>query len=241
LAILPGSFISMRGVRRLPQNATFLLACLGLTLGVLPAASPADFERDIRPIFETHCYSCHGPANQLSELRLDRKADALRGGGSGVAAVVPHKSAESLLIRYVAGIDDKTVMPPQGLPRLSEQQIGLLRTWIDAGAEWPGDETAASGHDDKPDGRNHWAFQPRTHPQPPRIEDSALRERTRNPIDNFVFSRLEKRGWQPNPRAKPHELLRRVYLDLTGLPPTIAEQDAFYQNPSRESSRRGGG
>ncbi|MDA1313263.1 MAG: PSD1 and planctomycete cytochrome C domain-containing protein [Acidobacteria bacterium] len=225
----------MRGISLLHQNITVLLACLGIALGVPPAASVADFERDIRPIFETHCYSCHGLDNQLSEFRLDRKSDALRGGGSGAAAIVPHKSAESLLIRYVTGIDDKTVMPPQGLPRLSEQQIGLLRTWIDAGAEWPGDEAASSGHDEKPDGRNHWAFLPRTQPEPPRIEDSALRERVRNPIDNFVFSRLEKRGWRPNPRAKPHELLRRVYLDLSGLPPTISEQDAFYQNPSREA------
>lgn len=219
-----------------PCRKTVLrIACIGIAVSGLRAAPPPDFESDIRPIFEAHCYTCHGPENQLSEYRLDRESDALRGGGSGVPAIVPHKSSESLLIRYVAGIDEKTVMPPQGLPRLSEQQIELLRAWIDAGAEWPGDVTEQSEHGDKPDGRNHWAFQPRKHPQPPRIEDDALRGRVSNPIDNFVFSRLEKRGWRPNPRAKPHQLLRRVHLDLSGLPPTIEEQEAFYRDPSRRA------
>jgi len=210
---------------------SFLLLALLFTVSPVLSADEPDFERDIQPIFETRCYVCHGPANQLGELRLDRRTAALRGGGSGVLAIVPHKSNESLLIRYITGADEKMIMPPQE-PRLTSEQIALLRTWIDQGAAWPDDGSGELTEHGPPDGKDHWAFQPRTHPEPPTVRDVALRERIRNPIDNFVFAGLEDQGWQPNPRAKPHQLLRRAHLGLTGLPPTIEEQDAFYKNPS---------
>ncbi len=197
-------------------------------------AGAADYARDIQPIFESRCYLCHGTAAQLGEFRLDRKAEALRGGGSGVPAIVPGESGQSLLIRYVSGADEKLIMPPEG-PRLTPEQVASLRAWIDQGAVWPedaSDDRSAGDHAAKPDGRDHWAFQPRGEPEPPKVASAALRERVQNPIDRFVFAKLEGRGWKPNPRAKPHQLLRRTYLDLIGLPPTIAEQDAFYADPS---------
>ena len=202
------------------------------------SAGAVDYAREIQPILESRCYLCHGTAAQLGEFRLDRKAEALRGGGSGVPAIVPGESGQSLLIRYVSGADEKLIMPPEG-PRLTTEQVASLRTWIDQGAAWPDDGSEAvsddgSGgeHAAKPDGRDHWAFQPRGKPEPSKVASAALRERVQNPIDRFVFAKLEGRGWKPNPHAKPHQVLRRSYLDLIGLPPTIAEQDAFYADPS---------
>jgi len=220
-------------LRHAPISILLLLTLFAISPALWAADAP-NFERDIQPIFETRCYACHGPQNQLSEFRLDRRADALRGGGSGVPAIVPHKSNESLLIRYVTGVDEKTVMPPQE-PRLTSEQIALLRTWIDEGAVWPEDGSDEQAEHSPADGKDHWAFQPRTHPEPPAVREATLRERMRNPIDNFVLAGLEKQGWQPNSRAKPHQLLRRAHLDLTGLPPTLEEQDAFYKAPSPEA------
>lgn len=194
-----------------------------------------DFVRDVQPIFAARCDSCHGSKLHLGELRLDRRSDALRGGGSGIPAIVPGKSAESLLIRYVSGLDAKTVMPPSG-PRLSAEQIQILRFWIDQGARWPGQDeapgakdTSGAKNDDK---ATHWAFEPRARLSPPAVRDKAW---VRNPIDQFVLAKLEARGWQPSPAAKPVQLLRRVHLDLTGLPPTIEEQDEFNRRPDGAS------
>jgi hypothetical protein len=97
-----------------------------------------DFKRDIEPILISRCYSCHGPKSQISGLRLDVRETALKGGDSGVSAIVPGRSAGSLLLRYVSGSDPKTVMPPSG-ERLTASQIETLRSWIDQGAEWPED------------------------------------------------------------------------------------------------------
>ena len=104
---------------------------------LLPAAAAdVDFVRDISPIFARRCLVCHGAKMHQSEFRLDRRADALRGGASGVAAIVPGSSEKSLLIRYISGADPKLVMPP-GPTRLPEREQTLLRNWIDAGAVWP--------------------------------------------------------------------------------------------------------
>ena len=175
-----------------------------------------DFTRDIEPILSARCYGCHGSKVHLGELRLDRKGDALRGGGSGVAAIIPGKSAESLLIRYVSGLDAKTVMPPSG-PRLTPVQIQLLRDWIDQGAHWPEhEEVSGSGEKKQID---HWAFMPGRKVSPPVVKDRAW---VRNPIDAFVLARLEERGWKPSPPpAEPMHLLRRMHLDLVDyLPPS---------------------
>jgi hypothetical protein len=193
------------------------------------AQTPVDFTRDIQPILASRCHTCHGIKLHLGELRLDRKSDAMRGGGSGVPPIIPGKSAESLLIRYVSGLDAKTVMPPAG-PRLTREQIELLKNWIDQGAHWPGTETTSQ--DVKTPTSDHWAFQPRARISPPPVKNKSW---IRNPIDAFVLSKLEARGWRPSPLAEPHQLLRRFHLDLTGLPPSGPEQSSFLAHPTAEA------
>jgi hypothetical protein len=191
-----------------------------------------DFARDIQPILSSRCYRCHGPGVQTHNLRLDRKVDALKGGDSGVPAIVPGRASESLLIRYVAGLDPKVRMPAGG-PPLDANEVRLLRLWIDQGARWPG-ETRASQPPEDPKferGRKHWAFQSLLSPAVPAVKDERW---VRNPIDAFVLAKLESRGWKPVPPAGPRELMRRVYLDLTGLPPSLAEQDEFLKNGDAE-------
>ncbi|MFN0104991.1 MAG: PSD1 and planctomycete cytochrome C domain-containing protein [Bryobacteraceae bacterium] len=192
-----------------------------LLIGFSLFCSAADFEKDVRPLLAKKCFGCHGPAMQMSKLRLDRRSDALRGGESGVPAFEPGKSGSSLLIRYVSGVDPKLVMPPAG-PRLTPVEIALLREWIDGGAEWPGTEVSTAP---KADPRlAHWAFHAPHSPAVPAVRDRAW---VRNPIDAFVLAKLEAKGWRPAARASDGDLLRRMYLDITGLPPAIAEQESF--------------
>jgi mono/diheme cytochrome c family protein len=196
-------------------------SALALALCWLGSAHAADYVRDVRPILARKCFACHGPGLQKSHLRLDRREDALRGGESGVAAIEPGKASASLLMRYVSGTDAKLVMPPSG-PRLTEAEVGVLREWIDAGAAYP---EAVVSEAPKVDPRlAHWAFHAPVKPKVPVVRGKAW---VRNPIDAFVLSKLEAKGWKPAIRATNADLLRRVYLDLTGLPPTIEEQDSF--------------
>ena len=185
--------------------------------GLPPAATTkVDFARDIAPLFEQRCFMCHGPRQQMSGLRLDQKAAALKGGRSG-AVIVPHDSAGSRLIRLVAGVSaDKKVMPPMGA-RLTAAEIGLLRAWIDQGVEWPESVTAVS----RP---SHWAFQKIARPEPPAVRNRAW---PRNAIDDFVLAKLESESIAPSPEAARSTLIRRVSLDLTGLPPSPDEVRDF--------------
>ncbi|MEX2262643.1 MAG: PSD1 and planctomycete cytochrome C domain-containing protein [Bryobacteraceae bacterium] len=219
----------------LRRRETTLVAAVGLGWFILPfpcsAQEKVDFRRDIQPILAGRCHSCHGSKLHLGELRLDRKTDALRGGGSGVPAISPGKSADSLLIRYVSGLDAKTVMPPAG-PRLTPEQIELLRNWIDQGAVWPDDEVESAPRQES--AGEHWAFLPRARVATPQVKNKAW---VRNPIDAFVLAKLEARKWKPAPAAEPYQLLRRFHMDLTGLPPSIAEQDAL-SNPTPEALDR---
>lgn len=187
---------------------------------LLISAALADFERDIKPLFARKCLACHGPALRKSHLRVDQRASLLKGGESGIAAIVPGDSARSLLIRYVADASSKIVMPPAG-PRLSAAEVDLLRTWIDGGAVMPGAAEIA----EKPDPRlAHWAFQ-------------KLGPARRGSIDGFINARLASKKWKPAPRASNGDLLRRLYLNVIGLPPTIEEQDRFDGNFEREIDR----
>jgi hypothetical protein len=201
---------------RILALATVLLACA-------QAQSSPDFAHDVRPLLESRCWTCHGSKLQMHGLRLDHRADALKGGGSGVPAIVPGASAQSLLIKYVAGLDKDVVMPPAG-PRLKPAEVELLRTWIDDGAQWPGDTEAqtTSKHSE------HWTYQPVSNPAVPDVKSKWVR----NPIDAFVLAKLQARDWKPAQPASPRALLRRLYLDLTGLPPTLAEQQAFLKDPN---------
>ena len=204
------------------------------------AADTVDFNSEIRPIFEARCHVCHNAETHQSEFRLDSREHALRGGGSGVPAIIPGDSAGSILYQYVAGLDEKIVMPPVE-PRLTSEQVERIREWIDEGARWPEDREvhAAEAEPSKFDqARDHWAFQPRSRPFPPAVTAGAAARRIRNPIDAFIFAKLEAGGRQPSPAARPHQLLRRVYLDLIGLPPNLDEQEAFLRDPTPDALDR---
>jgi hypothetical protein len=181
------------------------------------AFSAVDFVREVQPILEKNCYKCHGPEKQKGGLRLDVKAAAFKGGDEHGAAIVPGKSAESPLIKFVTSIDPDEKMPPKGDP-LTPEQVALLRSWIDAGANWP---DSASAKIDDP-AKTHWAFQPLKPPAAPSPG---------NPIDAFITAKLAEQGLAMSPEADRRTLIRRLYLVLTGLPPTPEEVAAFIADP----------
>lgn len=219
----------------LPRPASHLLAAtlLGAALAALfsrggaaetkalpPAATAAvEFEQHIRPIFQAHCLECHGPEKQKSDFRVDVASVVFAGGGSGKPAVIPGKSAESPLIRYVAGLDEDMMMPPKSEP-LSAEEIGLLRAWIDQGARWP--EGASAKIED---GRDWWSLQPLRRPAMP--EATAAR----TPIDAFVQAKLAEQKLTQSPAAARRTLSRRLAITLTGLPPAPEETEAFVRDP----------
>lgn len=180
-----------------------------------------DFEKQIRPILEQHCWTCHGSDRQESGLRLDRHASVLQGGDQG-RVVIPGKSADSRLIQYITSTNPETMMPPAGEgERLTTSEVDLLRAWIDSGVEW------SSGADVQDHRLQHWAWQPVQIPELPSVQNGTW---VRNPIDRFVLSKLEEHGIAPSPEADRVTLIRRLSLDLTGLLPTPEEVDAFVQD-----------
>ena len=172
-----------------------------------------DFMRDIEPILIKRCYECHGPDKQKSDLRLDSRAAALRPAKSGGLPLVPSRPLDSELLKRVASTDPDEVMPPKG-PRLTSDEVTALREWITAGAVWPEKDT-----------RKHWSFQSPIHPTPPTHFPAG--SIVRNEIDRFILERLNREGLQPQPEADRATLIRRVALDLTGLPPNPIEIDTF--------------
>ena len=185
------------------------------------SAAPPDYTREVKPLFEKRCASCHGRLKQKADLRLDAGALIHMGGKNG-SVIAPGKSRESVLLQRVSTLDEKERMPEEGKP-LSAEEIALLAAWIDAGAPYPNDEKAPAAPAD------HWAFQPVTRPPVPEVKDAAW---CRNPIDRFILAKLEARGWRPAAEASSAALLRRTHLDLTGLPPNLADQDAFRSDSS---------
>lgn len=186
-----------------------------------PAGKTVDFTADVAPLLESRCYLCHGPQQQMKGLRLDRAEDALRGGESG-AVIRPGDSARSRLIELVAGVIPGQVMPPGGTG-LASDEVGILRAWIDQGARWP--EVEADAGAEKPQAESsHWAFRSLRRPVPPAVKDSSW---VRNPVDRFVLAKLEAEGVEPAPEADKTTLLRRLSLDLIGLPPTLADLTDF--------------
>ena len=189
------------------------------------SSSKVEFAREILPLFEKSCYSCHGPKQQMRGLRLDSKKLALAGGQSG-KVIYPYNATESPLYRRVAGVGDEPQMPMGGEP-LDQEQIALIRAWIDQGANWPdevGSEVAEI--------QKHWAYVPPKRPPLPKVSNPNW---AANPIDYFVLARLEKEGLAPSPEADQVTLLRRLSLDLIGLPPTIEEVDTFLKDKSKNA------
>jgi mono/diheme cytochrome c family protein len=195
--------------------------------GVLSADDNVDYLRDIKPIFTERCIACHGALKQESDLRLDAGALIRKGGGSG-SAVDPGDPAASLLIERVSAEDEYERMPPEGKP-LSPAQIAKLRAWIEQGAKSPADERP------EPDPREHWAFRVPERPPVPALEDAVRNAWVRNPIDASLAARHAQRGLSPRPPADKHVLLRRAFLDLTGLPPTREQLHEFLADDSDEA------
>ena len=198
--------------------ATALFLCPAL---VQAAEERVDFARDVQPIFRARCTRCHGADQQRSHLRLDSKTGALRGGLSGTV-VIPGNSSGSALLQRISGLLQPR-MPFEDTP-LPEAEIARIKSWIDAGA--PG------AADVEPEKKGHWAYTKPVRPEPPSVANAAW---VRNPIDRFVLARLEREGLTPAPEANRETLIRRVSLDLVGLPPTLAEIDAFLADPSPDA------
>ena len=193
-----------------------------------PAANvDVDFARDIEPILKRRCIRCHGAKKAEAGLRLDHRSLALDGGDRG-PAIVPGKSADSLLVLAAVGLAvEDLIMPPTGR-QLTKDQIGLLRAWIDRGAQWPGSDVTAVERLES----DHWAFRAPVRPAVPIVERPAW---VRNPVDAFVLAQLESEDWQPSADADRTTLIRRLSLDLLGLPPSPEEIDAFVADPHPEA------
>lgn len=187
-----------------------------------------NFESEIYPIFEQRCQACHGASQQLGEFRLDSKAVALRGGASG-PNIVPGDADESPLFQRVAGRGELNAMPMTG-ERLSAEDVALIEAWIDQGATWPEGVGVVS---DQVTG--HWAYQAPVRHRPPAVRRP---EALRNAIDNFVLARLEQEGLAIAPEASKETLIRRVSLDLTGLPPTVDDVERFLQDTRPDAYTR---
>jgi hypothetical protein len=175
-----------------------------------------DFTRDVRPLLSRHCFKCHGPDDKArkAELRLDRRENALKGGESGEPAIVPKKPEDSELVRRILSDDESEMMPPPAakLP-LSAAQKQIFKLWVEQGGEYV----------------PHWAFVfPRQEP-PPEVQNTSW---PRNPIDAFVLGRMEAAGLAPSPEADKYTLVRRLYLDLIGMPPSPEEADVFVKDSS---------
>lgn len=221
-----------------------LAALLGLTGNpcVVRAADPAApldvpgiefFESKVRPILAAHCLSCHGPRKQKAGLRLDSREALMKGGESG-PAITSGDPVVSLLIEAV-GYDGETQMPPKG--KLDPREIETLTEWVKRGAPWPhGPSSAVDSSKPKPaDPSDHWAFRPVVNPAVPLVKNA---DWPRGAIDGFVLSRLEARGLRPVEPADRRSLIRRASFDLTGLPPSIAEIDAFLADSSPDAFDR---
>jgi cytochrome c553 len=209
------------------------------------ADSPEFFETKIRPVLANNCYNCHA-ASALGGLRLDNHDGMMKGGTRG-AAIVPGDPDKSLLIQAVRQADAKLKMPMGG--KLKDSEIADLAAWVKAGAVWPANATlpaassSAATTSNKPAGkytitteqRNFWSFQPLKSVQPPVVKDPALAKLAKTDIDRFVLAKLEQEKLKPVRPASKHELIRRATLDLTGLPPTLEEVEAFEKNDAPDA------
>ena len=187
-----------------------------------------DFVKDVQPILRERCFECHSHGNDEGGLNLGVKRLAMAGGKSG-SVITPGKSADSRLIHMVAAIRKTDVMPPEGKP-LSAAQVGVLRAWIDQGAEWP---TSADVVDPRTEqARTHWAFQPLRPVPLPAVRNEPW---SRTPIDRFVLSALETAKLQSSAPASLRTLVRRISFDVIGLPPTPDEVHAFCTAAEQDS------
>src|SRR3954451_1572130 len=177
--------------------------------------APVSFNRDILPILSNNCFACHGPDENKRETKFH--FDTHDGAFAKKGVIVPGNAAESFLVQRITNPDPDERMPPAETGHtLTPKQIDLLRRWIDEGAKWD----------------THWAYVPPKRPELPPVRQTTW---VRNPIDQFILARLEREGLAPSPDAAKDVLLRRLTYDLTGLPPTPQETDAFLADSSPDA------
>lgn len=202
--------------------ATFCGFFATAALAVAAVAADVDFNRDIRPIFSDHCYACHGPdeAKRKGGLRLDSQEEAFKELKSGHRALAAGDPGKSTLLARIRNSDPEEVMPPPKAGRpLTARQIDLLSRWVNAGATW----------------KQHWSFVAPERPTEPAVTNTSW---ARTPVDQFLLNRLEREPMAPGAEAERPTLIRRATLDLTGLPPTIEEVDAFLADGSKDAYER---
>ncbi len=192
-----------------------VLLCLAARL-----EAAVDFAKEVEPILVKRCSECHGADQQKAKLRLDSRAAAQAPAKSGKVALVPGKAAESELLTRVISSDPDEVMPPKG-ERLSSAEVDILKRWIEEGAVWPETDPLA-----------HWAFRAPVRPLVPVVQG---KDWVRNEVDHFILARLEAEKLAPQPEADRATLIRRLSLDLTGLPPTWADVETFVKDPSERA------
>src|SRR5439155_8322949 len=199
------------------------VSCVGIAIAAATTmaaraqekAPPLSFNRDIRPILSNNCFACHGPDEKQRKTKFH--FDTREGAFAKAGVIVPGHAAGSLLIARITNQDPlRRMPPPESGHTLSSTQIDLVRRWIDEGAKWDA----------------HWAYVPPKRPELPAVSDAQW---VRNPIDRFILARLEREKLTPSPEADRTTLLRRVTYDLTGLPPTPAEIDAFLADRSPDA------
>ncbi len=204
-------------LQKICKSLSLGAAAFAFVTSAYGADEPLDFNRDIRPILSENCFYCHGQdANKRhADLRLDDQSGAIESG-----AVVPHDAESSEMIVRIHSDDPETLMPPpDSNRRLTDQQKAILKRWINEGAKYS----------------PHWAFVNPTRPEPPEVAQS---DWVRNPIDQFVLEKLESLGLKPSPEADRSTLIKRLYADLVGLPPSIEEVRAFVGDPAPDAYER---
>ena len=215
-------FLSLKISKRAFIILLITMVCLTSRYAISSEVKPIDFSRDILPLFSETCFKCHGPdkANREAGLRLDKQQGAFAKLDSGKVAIVPGKSTDSAIYQRITASDPDLRMPPIDSGKsLSSAEINLLKQWIDGGAEWS----------------RHWAFQTPKKPALPKQMNGWL---VKNPIDLFIQQKLQTTKLQPAHQARKETLIRRLTLDLTGLPPTIEELDAFLADQDEDAYER---
>ncbi|MCC9601979.1 PSD1 and planctomycete cytochrome C domain-containing protein [Stieleria sp. JC731] len=193
-----------------------IVAALTGTCSILHAAEPTiDFQKQVQPILAKKCFSCHGPDEAESSLSFASRDEAFAETDSGEHAIVPGDVEASVMIARMRSEDEWERMPPEGDP-VSDEDIALLETWIKEGATW----------------QKHWAFEPVSQPEIPEVDNAAWQE---NPIDAFIYDSVAEAGLKPNGAAEKQELIKRLSYDLTGLPPSKAQVDAFVADQSPDA------
>ena len=202
-----------------------IVAAWGWLLLSAPLQAGVDYVKEIKPLLKERCFACHGALKQKADLRLDTAESIIQGGKSG-PALKRGDAGTSLILQRIVSADPDERMPPahEGEP-FTAAQVRLLQEWIADGAPAPADDRAET------DPRDHWAFRPLVRPAVPVVANAAW---VRNPIDAFVAKQQELQGLTPQSEAPPEVLLRRLYLDLIGLPPDLAAMDGLLREVSTE-------